>query len=463
MKRMSLKWKVTLWYASMLLLLVALLFGFLLSVSDHLLRSQSAVVLEDAVWEFVDEIDIDGGRWELDDDARFYENDVTFSLYDEQGRLVAGSVPKNFPEDTTLKTHTMQEFTEGFGKWMTYDVALLYGESKVLWVRGIYSSDTLPALEGMMFRVLLIACPILIAIALFVGYSITRRALLPMEEIQKTAEEIGGGGDLSRRIPTERTQGEVRKLADTFNHMFERLEGSFKKERQFTSDASHELRTPIAVILSQAEYALLPDTEPEEQREGMEVILQQAKRMSSLLSQLLLLARADNGREHLIREKVDMERLALEALEEMQSRADQHKIELLSDVQPGLYVCGDRGSLMRVFRNLLENAVQYGKEGGFVMLSLSRSQGMVVCQVQDNGIGMETEHLDKIWNRFYRIDAVRGSEHGNSGLGLPIVKWTVEQHNGTIEVESTPGKGSCFTVRLPEAEDSGPIPCNSAP
>lgn len=454
MKRMSLKWKVTLWYASMLLLLVVLLFGFLLSVSDHLLRSQSASVLEDAVWEFVDEIDIEDGRWELDEDVRFYENDITFSLYDEQGRLIAGSVPKNFPEDTTLKTHTMQEYNEGFGKWMTYDAAILYGEGKILWVRGIYSSDTLPALEGMMFRMLLVACPILIAVALLVGYSITRRALLPIEEIRKTAEEIGEGSDLSLRIPIKRTTGEVRQLADTFNNMFARLENSFEKERQFTSDASHELRTPVSVILSQSEYALLPDTEPEEQREGLEVIREQAERMSSLLSQLLLLARADNGRAHLTKELFDISVLALDALEEMRAGAGQHHVELISDVQPGLFVYGDRGSLMRVFRNLLENAVQYGKEGGWVTLTAFREQGMIVCQVEDNGIGIDPEHLSKIWNRFYRVDTARGSEHGNSGLGLSIVKWTVEQHNGTIEAESTPGEGSCFTMRLPEAEES---------
>lgn len=453
MKRMSLKWKVTLWYASMLLLLVALLFGFLLSTSDYLLRSRSVSVLEDAVWNFLDEIDVEDGRWEVDDDVRFYENDVMFSLYDEQGRLVAGSVPKNFPENTTLKTHTMQEINEGFGKWMTYDVAILYSEGRILWIRGIYSSDLLPALEGMMFRMLLIACPILIAVALWVGYSITRHALLPIEEIRKTAEEIGGGSDLSLRIPIKRTGGEVRQLADTFNHMFARLESSFEKERQFTSDASHELRTPVSVILSQAEYALLPDSEPEEQREGLEVIRRQAERMSALLSQLLLLARADNGRAQFAKEVFDVSVLALDMAEEMRVRAGQHQIELITDVQPGLLLYGDKGSLMGVFRNLLENAIQYGKEGGWVTLTVFRDQGMIICQVEDNGIGIAPEHLEKIWNRFYRVDTVRGSEHGNSGLGLPIVKWSVEQHNGTIEVESKQGEGSCFTVRLPEAEE----------
>lgn len=458
MKRMSLKWKVTLWYASMLLLMVVLLFGFLMSVADQLFRSQSVSVLEGAVWDFAKEIDIEDGMWELDDDARFYGNDMVFSIYDEQGRLVAGSVPKNFPEDTMLKANTMQEFSEGFGKWMTYDAAIIYGDGNILWIRGVYSSDMLPALEKLMFRVLLVACPILIAVALLVGYYITRQALLPMEEIRKTAEEIGGGSDLSLRIPIKRARGEVRQLTDTFNNMFARLENSFEKERQFTSDASHELRTPVSVILSEAEYALLPDTEPEEQREGLEIIRQQAERMAALLSQLLLLARADNGRAQLVKEVFDASVLALDALEEMSARASACRIELLSDIQTGLLVQGDRGSLMRVFRNLLENAVQYGKEGGWVMLTASREQGMAVFRVEDNGIGIAPEHLDKIWNRFYRIDTVRGSEYGNSGLGLPIVKWTVEEHGGTIEVESRPGEGSCFTVRLPEAEDGDSAP-----
>lgn len=451
MKRMSLKWKVTLWYAGMLLLLVALLFGFLLSVSDQFLRTESISILEDAVWDFIDEIEIEENDWKLDDDIRFYDGNVVFSLYDESGNLIAGSVPSGFPADTTLKAYAVQELSGASGKWTTYDAAVPYGDGRILWVRGTHGSD-LSMLESLMFRMLLIACPLLILVALLVGYSITRRALLPMEEIRRTAEEIGSGNDLSRRIPAEKATGEVRQLADTFNHMFARLENSFEKERQFTSDASHELRTPTAVILSQAEYALLPDTEPEEMREGLEVIQEQAQRMSGLLSQLLLLARADNGSARLAREPVNLSVLALNALEELSSRAGQQKIELISEITPDLWTDGDRGSLAGALTNLLENAIQYGREGGWVRLSVRSEGNQVVCQVADNGIGMAPEHLDKIWNRFYRVDTVRGSERGNSGLGLPIVKWIVEQHGGTVAVESRPGEGSCFTVRLPKLE-----------
>lgn len=452
MKQMSLKWKVTLWYAVMLLIMIFLLFGFLISTSDQLLRSESAEALEEAVWDFVDEVKVNRKEetWSLDDDIRFYEKGIVFSLYDSQGRLIAGSVPTGFPEDTTLKAYALQKISDASEKWTVYDAAIPYGDGKILWARGTYGEDALTTVEGVMLHLLLVVCPLLMAFALLVGYSITRRALLPIEEIRKTAEKIGESGDLSRRIPMERTQGEVRQMAETFNHMFSRLENAFEKERQFTSDASHELRTPTAVILAESEYALLPDTEPEEQKEGLEVIHQQARRMSELLSQLLMLARADHGKETLVKEPAALSDLALEALKEQKKHAEDHQITLKYDIQPGLFVKGDRNSLMRVFRNLLENAIQYGRENGWVYLSVREEDGAVLCRVQDNGIGMEAEHLEKIWNRFYRVDTVRNSGSGNSGLGLPIVKWIVEEHGGTIHAESMPGEGSCFVIRFPE-------------
>ena len=450
MKKMTLKWRVTLWYASMLFILVLFVFSFVLSVSDQLLRSESASALEDEVWDFIEEVDVQNGVLNLREDIRFYQNSVVFSLYDGQGRLAAGSVPKDFPENTTLRAYTIQKFQNTKGEWTGYDAAIPDGTGGYFWVRGVCAEDTLTTVEETVQRLLLIACPLLILAALVVGYLITRRALQPIEDIRRTADEIGSGSDLSLRIPVERTQGEVRQLADTFNHMFARLEQSFEKERQFTSDASHELRTPLSVIRSQAEYALLPDMEEDELREGMEVIREQSERMSELLSQLLLLARADNGREQLKKEPVDLSALVQEALEEARKKADVRQITLQSVIEPELAVTGDRDSLVRVFRNLLENAVQYGRDGGYVRVSAFRDGDQIICKIEDNGIGIAPEHLDRIWNRFYRVDTVRGAANGNSGLGLSIVKWAVEEHGGMILAESEPGKGSCFIVSLPE-------------
>lgn len=191
-KGLSIKQKVTLWYACMLVLIVLLLFGFIFSISRSLLQRESDSRLEEVVLDFVDDIDFENGSYELDDDIRFYEDGVIFSIYDEQGRLIAGSVPTNFPADTVLKAIPFQTFSTGESTWSVYDAALSQG-GQILWIRGILPSETLFSVERTMLLVLLIACPLLIAVALLVGYSITRRAFLPIEEIRQTAETIGAG------------------------------------------------------------------------------------------------------------------------------------------------------------------------------------------------------------------------------------------------------------------------------
>lgn len=451
---LSIKQRVTLWYACMLVLIVLLLFGFILTISQSILRQESDSLLEKIVLEFVDDIDFEYNWYELDDDVRFYEDGVIFSLYDGQGRLTAGSVPTDFPADTILKAYSFQTFSAAGKNWSVYDAAVPYGDSEILWIRGILQSGTLFSVERTMFLVLLIACPLLIAVALLVGYSITRKAFLPIGEICRTAENIGAGGDLSARISTERTQGEIRQLADTFNEMFERLEVSFEHERQFTSDASHELRTPVAVITSQAEYALLPDATGEEQREGLEIILDQARKMSSLISRLLLLARADNGTQKLSMSPTDLSLTASEAAEQCREAASQRQITLSCDLLPNVIVEGDQESLTRVFLNLLENAVQYGRPGGYIRLTLTVEDGCAVCSICDNGIGISSEDLPRIWLRFYRADTSRNPGGSNTGLGLSLVKWIVEAHHGSVSVESIPGEGTCFTFRIPLQQPS---------
>ena len=449
MKRMPLKWKVTLWYAGMLVVLVFLVLGFLLYNSEQMLRSESVSRLEDMVWDFVDGIRLNGDSYELDEDIRFYEGSVVFSVYDSDGSLLYGSVPEGFPTSTPLKAYWIQEFAGLDETWTTYDIMIPYGNGQTLWARGINTAETLTTVEHLVVRLLVIACPLLIAVALLVGYSITRRALLPVDEICRTADEISGGTDLSRRIPEERARGEMRQLTDTFNHMFARLEESFAKERQFTSDASHELRTPIAVIRSQAEYALMDDVTEEERKEGLEVILKQSEQMSSLVSRLLTLARADSGKQALRKAPVDLGLAAAAAAEKVQKKASLRKIRIQCHLSPELIVQGDAGSLDQVLVNLLENAVQYGKEEGHICLTVEKEGREAVCRVEDDGIGIAPEHLDKIWNRFYRVDEAHGSGEGNSGLGLALVKWIAEAHGGSVSVQSEPGKGSRFTVRLP--------------
>ena len=199
--RMSVKLKVTLWYACMLVLIVLLLFGFIFFVSRSLLQKKTDSSLEAAVQEFAEEIEFEGDYFELDDDLRFYEDGIIFSVYDDEGRLVAGSVPGNYPVDTVLKAYSFQTLSSGSSSWTVYDAALPYENGQILWVRGILPAQTALSMERTMLIVLLIACPLLIGIALAVGYSITKRAFLPIEEIRQTAENIGEGTNLSGVFP----------------------------------------------------------------------------------------------------------------------------------------------------------------------------------------------------------------------------------------------------------------------
>ena len=273
-----------------------------------------------------------------------------------------------------------------------------------------------------------------------------------MRQITQTAREIGQGNDLSRRIALGPGRDDVHVLADEFDRMFGRLEAAFDSEKQFVSDASHELRTPTAVILSQCEDALEEDRSPAETRAALRSIQKQAEKMAGMLSQLLMLARADSGRQVLHKEPFDMSSLAEAVAEEQQELADARGITVRADIQPGVMVCGDETLLMRMLINLMENGIKYGRVNGHLNLTLTAMGDTVTGTVADDGIGIAREDLDKIWRRFWQADPSHSGK--GAGLGLSMVKWIVEAHGGTIAVESFPGRGSSFTFTQPRCEDN---------
>ena len=280
------------------------------------------------------------------------------------------------------------------------------------------------------------------------GYLLTRRAFRPVRQITRTAREIGAGRDLSRRIGLGEGRDEIHTLAGEFDAMFARLEDAFTREKQFTDDASHELRTPVAVILSQSEYALAHPGDPQETEAALQSIHAKAGEMAALLAQLLLLARADKGRQAVAREAVDLSELAAMVAETEAEQAAARGIELRTGIEPGVTVQGDETLLMRLFINLLENGIRYGRPGGWLKLTLRRREGdAAVAVVADNGIGIAPEDLDHIWQRFWQADPARSG--GGAGLGLAMVRWIAEAHGGTVTVESTPGEGSAFTFTMP--------------
>ncbi len=449
MKQISIKMKITLWYTAIILLLAGLTSVAMIILTEKTVWQKAEQTLQEEMGDLLEEIKIENGTYEIDEDVSFYEEGVIFSLYDQQGQLMAGRVPESFPIDTILKAGKIQQYKTRKQIWLTYDVALSYGTENVLWVRGILSGSSLVGMELLFVEGILLALPLLVLLAGGGGYFITSRAFRPVERIRRAANTIGEGKDLSKRIPEQKGGGELQALAATFNQMLERLESSFEKEKQFTADASHELRTPISVIRSQCEYALLEDTPQTEQKECLEVILQQSDKMARLISQLLFLARADSGKQIEKQEILDLGVLAEMAVEDCRGKASAKKIQIESCVGENLLVNGNELSLLRLFVNLLDNGIRYGRTGGHLILTLERVGERVEGCVKDDGIGIPNEHLEKIWDRFYQVDKSRNREGEGTGLGLSMVKWIIECHGGEIRVDSQLGKGSRFSFWIP--------------
>jgi len=291
-----------------------------------------------------------------------------------------------------------------------------------------------------------------LALALAGGAWLARRALVPVATLSAQARSIGAR-NLSERLDEGACPVELRDLARSFNGTLERLEVAFARQARFTADASHELRTPVAIVRAQADQALLRARTPEEYRAALEACSRAARRMGDLVERLLRLARADADEESVRRESVDLGAVVREGADLLRPSAAAAEVDLRCETVP-VRVGGDPRLLADVVSNLVENGVRYNRPGGRVDVSLVRDNGEAVLRVSDTGIGIPPEAQSQIFERFFRVDCARSREHGGSGLGLSIVRWIVEAHGGSVGLESRLDEGSTFTVRLPL--DGGP-------
>lgn len=430
-------------------LLIILTLIVLFSISSVQVLSDARARLRNTVLQAFSEIDYEDGLLTFDDDINYLEEGVYISVYDAQGYLLYGRTPTGFSGASTLIMDQMQQVGSGQDFWYVYDYCQSVDGYGNLWIRGVASHSRSDSILRIITNAALILLPFFVALIALGGYLITAKALRPLSAMTETARAISEGNDLTRRIRLGSGRDEVHVLAHTFDQMMERLQSSFETEKQFTSDVSHELRTPVAVILSQCEYASQEGTPPEELRGSIGVIGAQARKMSALISQLLTLARADSGKQKLQYELVNLSELAEIIVEEQSIAAEEKGITLLTDIQPEILLRADETMMMRLFINLISNSITYGKPDGHTLVTLSANETEITGSVQDDGIGIPADKLDKIWQRFYQVDPARtsGSSSG-SGLGLSMVKWIVQAHGGRIEVSSRLGEGSCFTFHF---------------
>lgn len=308
-------------------------------------------------------------------------------------------------------------------------------------------------LLGFIQQILLVEMVLGLVLALFLGYFVSQRLLQPIRSMTDTVKSIEVS-DLGTRLEVSSTKDELSELAVTFNCMLERIQQGFDQQQRFVSDASHELRTPVTVIRGYADMLSRWGRHDEETlQEGLEAIGSEAENMQELIEKLLFLARADQKRQILHKELLDMQALVGDVFRKMQMAVDSHHLQLLAN-EPAM-VLADKVTMRQMLRIFLENAVKYTPAGGVIRLSSSRcpeNAGCLELMIEDTGIGIAEEEQEKIFQRFYRVDSSRTKEAGQpggTGLGLSIAKWIADRHGIKIRVESQPGAGTRFTLKIP--------------
>ncbi len=286
------------------------------------------------------------------------------------------------------------------------------------------------------------------------GCLLARRALRPVDRMAQAAERISGE-HLKERLTETGSGDELDRLARTLNAMLGRLDDSFDQMRQFSADASHELQTPLTVLKGELEVALRSPRTPEEYQHVLKSGLEEIDRINHLVEGLLLLARADAGMLRLDRRQVNMKKLVQEVCEQIKVVADERSINLHADSLEPVSVVGDQEHLRRLLLNIVDNAIKYTPQGGSVTMSLESDGDWVSIKISDTGIGFSSEDKERIFGRFHRAAEARARDEKGVGLGLNIARSIAEAHGGRIDVDSTIGRGSTFSIRLPNIADPG--------
>ena len=434
-KKVSLTFKITLWYTTFIVLLIGTLIGVTFFVSDSVAESSGKKKLVEEVTE------ISSGE----DSFTPFEDGVTLSVYDKDGNLIAGAIPRNFKVNEFSLGAISEYKDENNNKYLYYDSetsSTRLGNGK--YVRGVIQVSN--NITGWFLPIIiLLGSPFVILVIMYGGYLIIRSSLRPVRDMTETADAIAKSNDLTKRIYIEDGTDEVHKLGKVFNEMLETLENASKRERQFSSDVSHELRTPISVIMAESEYGAKYTDSVEDAKESFDVIERQSKRMTSMINQILELSRLDSRLE-ITKEEFLLSDKIKHTLEDYKILFDNKNIKLSITIEEDISIYANEALIMRMIDNLLSNALKYAETEVTVCLA---KRNRIILEVADDGIGISDNEKKLIWDRFYKVDKSRTTtEDNSSGLGLSITKKIVELHDGKIAVLDNKPKGTRFVVNL---------------
>lgn len=426
--------RVTVWFTAVIIFLFSIVLSSVILLEDRYINNTSTEELVSAVEKI----------YEDPDEFENFNDGIYYIKYNENNEIIAGKIPKDFDLTLAFSIEDINTYQIENKKFLYYDTRL---KNTGDWIRGIYPLSRFQNDISKMWDILFYyIAPLFIAFVAFVGYKIVKNAFKPVKKISETALEIKKSKNFSRRIELDNSEDEIHKMASAFNEMLDTVEETFIHEKQFSSDVSHELRTPITVILAQSDYALDYVDTLDEAMESFEVINRQAKKMTSLINQIMELSKLERQNE-IEKERINFSNIILQLLEDYRTLLENSNIELITNIEKDLRIYGNKLMIERLFVNLFTNAMKFTKTT--INVSLNRINKEIILQIKDDGVGIAKKEQKYIWDRFFQINNSRNKDKNRgSGLGLSMVNKIAQLHSATIEVESEIGKGACFIVRF---------------
>ncbi|PQO41029.1 sensor histidine kinase [Blastopirellula marina] len=463
MKTLSIRWRLTLWYGMTLAVALGSFCLLILVLESHQSLNHIDTSLQEELAERVLEVQLARSMPELDTQLRtrfYHHDDYDFRVFDGTGKSVfvsaglidqANMLPDRTLLDSAVPSSTSPSFeTFAIGQRGDYRVASAWTEGGL----GKFLVQTMVPMQPYyaeirsLQSIMLVMLPLVLAAASVGGYALAGRALAPVSQIGKVASAITIDC-LDRRIEIVNPNDEIGRLAAILNSLIARLERAVIEIQRFTADASHELRTPLAALRSEVELALQTRRSPEEYEQALTIVLDEATRLGRMADQLLSLSRYDAGLHGNELESIRLDALLFDVADQLRPLAVKRNVTMeCGDVQP-CEMQGDVIRLSQAFSNIMENALKYTPEHGRVDIHCRVVNDVAVIEVQDTGIGIATEHLPHVFDRFYRADASRSTAVGGTGLGLSIAQSAVGAHGGVIHLSGMPDCGTLATIRLP--------------
>jgi heavy metal sensor kinase len=452
----GLRLRLTIWYVLLLGLTLFLFSSYLYFRLQHSLLTQMDAALQVTASQALANLDEENGRpaFQNTDNTQAvtrHLSRVNFAVrliapdgtvWDGFGDLFA--MPAWMPTAPGYATLSGDE-----ARWRVYSQRIQTSDGRTIgWLQVAQSLASIQeTLENLRTQILL-GLPLVLLLAGLGGLFLADRALRPIDRVTRTAQAISAS-DLTRRIGYQGPADEVGRLADTFDRMLDRLQAAFERERRFTADASHELRTPLTSLKGRMDVTLSRPRTRAEYESTLRDLQHEVDRLIRLSTDLLFLARLDEGRLRLQPEALDFNDLLDAILEQVQPLAEAKELTLIQDIPPGLSIQGDPDHLIRLFLNLLDNAIKYTPPRGQVTVRAEDEGARLRVAISDTGPGIPSEAIPHLFERFYRVEAARSRDGGGAGLGLAIAYEIARWHGGMLEAQSDFGRGTTFMVYLP--------------